>query len=106
MKFFFIFILSVFFLSNCSATTGTSLLGPIFTASKTGSIYQATLSYGSSEMLNKIKEDLEKKKIQLEIKGKNLLNKIKLNDDNSRVILTVKNEKVEILNIYETEHLP
>ena len=106
MRFFFIFTISFFFLSNCTITTSTSLLGPILTASKTGSIYQATLSYGSGEMLNKIQEDLKKKRDLLENKGKDLINKIKLDGNNSQILLTVKNEKIEILNIFETEHLP
>ena len=37
LLFFFIF------LNNC-ATSGSALLGPIFTGAKTGSIYQASLS--------------------------------------------------------------
>ena len=80
--------------------SGTSLLGPVLTASKTGSIYQTSISYGSTKMLNKIKDDLEKKK------NKNLVGKIKTNNENSQILLTVKNEKIEILNIFETEHLP
>jgi len=99
MRVFFIFFFSLFFLSNCTVS-GTSLLGPILTASKTGSIYQTSLSYGSTKMLNKIKIDLEKKK------KKSSINKIKGNNDNSQILLTVKSEKVEIFNIFEIEHLP
>ena len=43
------------FLSNCSAP-GTALLGPAFTGAKTGSVYQASLSYGTGKIVNEITE--------------------------------------------------
>ena len=46
-------ILFFFLLSNCTAP-GTALLGPIFTGAKTGSIYQASLSYGSSKIIREL----------------------------------------------------
>tara|TARA_Y100000996_G_scaffold326924_1_gene262973 strand:+ start:347 stop:646 length:300 start_codon:yes stop_codon:yes gene_type:complete len=48
-------LISIFFLTNCSAPTA-SLFGPVFTGAKTGSVYQASLSYGSNIILNEIKE--------------------------------------------------
>ena len=49
-----IILISVFFiLSNCT-TPGTALLGPAFTGAKTGSIYQASLSYGTGKVMNKL----------------------------------------------------
>ena len=42
-------------LSNCSAP-GTALLGPAFTGAKTGSVYQASLSYGTAKVMNKISD--------------------------------------------------
>ena len=50
----FIFI-SLLFLSNC-VTSPNALLGPIFTGAKTGSVYQASLSYGSNRIISKIRE--------------------------------------------------
>ena len=50
----FIFI-SLIFLSNC-ATSPTAFLGPVFTGAKTGSVYQASLSYGSNRIISKIRE--------------------------------------------------
>ena len=50
----FIFI-SLMFLSNC-ATSPTAFLGPVFTGAKTGSVYQASLSYGSNRIISKIRE--------------------------------------------------
>ena len=49
-KLLFISCLSI--LTNCSAP-GTAFLGPALTGAKTGSISQATLSYGSGKFLPK-----------------------------------------------------
>ena len=46
-------IIFFFLLSNCTAP-GTALLGPIFTGAKTGSIYQASLSYSTGKIMNEI----------------------------------------------------
>ena len=54
IKKIFIFI-SLMFLSNC-ATSPTAFLGPVFTGAKTGSVYQASLSYGSNRIISKIRE--------------------------------------------------
>ncbi len=51
----YISLISLLFLNNCSAPTA-SLFGPVLTGAKTGSIYQASLSYGSNRILNEIKE--------------------------------------------------
>ena len=42
-----------FFLADCTTPT-SALLGPIFTGAKTGSIYQASLSYGTGKVMNKL----------------------------------------------------
>ena len=41
------------FLNGC-ATSGSALLGPIFTGAKTGSIYQASVSYGTGKIMKEI----------------------------------------------------
>ncbi len=46
-------ILTLFLLNNC-VTPGSALLGPVFTAAKTGSIYQASLSYSTGKIMNEI----------------------------------------------------
>ena len=46
-------------LTNCAAP-GSAFLGPSITAVKTGSVYQAGLSYGSSHVIKKTKESLDK----------------------------------------------
>jgi len=53
-------IVLLFLLSNCTAPTA-SLFGPMMTGAKTGSIYQASLSYGSNKIFNDLKESYNKK---------------------------------------------
>ena len=48
-------LICLFFLNNCASPT-SALLGPIFTGAKTGSIHQASISYGSNKIFNQIKE--------------------------------------------------
>lgn len=46
-------IVCLIFLNGC-ATSGSALLGPIFTGAKTGSIYQASISYSTGKIINEI----------------------------------------------------
>ena len=101
-KFFLIIVLP--FLSSCSAPSNISLLGPIFTASKTGSIYQASLSYGSGEIVNKVKKDFEKRHNKLKNQSKNLIERI--NQKKPPILFTVKTQNIEISQVSEIEHLP
>ena len=48
-----IIILALLLLNNC-ATSGSALLGPIFTGAKTGSIYQASISYSTGRLMNEL----------------------------------------------------
>ena len=57
-----ILFLFLLFISACS-TPGSALLGPVFTGAKTGSAHQASLSFGTSQFINKIKDDFHKNKI-------------------------------------------
>ena len=53
-----ILILStLLFLNNCSSP-GTAFLGPIFTGAKTGSVAQASLSFGSNRVISSINKEL------------------------------------------------
>ena len=65
-KILLLFILC--FLSNCAAP-GTAFLGPTLTGAKTGSLLQASVSYGSGRIMNSIKQDInnyiEEKKIEI-----------------------------------------
>ena len=55
----FIILSLMFMVTNCAAP-GTVLLGPSITVARTGSIYQAGLSYGSGHVVKKTKETLVK----------------------------------------------
>ena len=92
-KIFFILFLFLF-LANC-APPGVALLGPALTGATTKSIARTGLSYGSSHLVKKTKEQIEKVKEtktvvyqkvgQLNKKiNKNKLNKIVLKDQNQR----------------------
>ncbi len=58
LKKIFIFY-CLFLLSNCTTPT-SAFLGPIFTGAKTGSVYQASLSYSGNRVINKFRQ-FEKK---------------------------------------------
>ena len=45
----FLIIVPIFFLGAC--TTPTAMLGPAYTLSSTGSVYQSGLTYGSNELI-------------------------------------------------------
>tara|TARA_B100000902_G_scaffold367197_1_gene389602 strand:+ start:2833 stop:3150 length:318 start_codon:yes stop_codon:yes gene_type:complete len=51
----------LFFLNNC-ASPGSAFLGPTFTGIKTGSVYQTSMSFGSNQIVQKIKESTKKTK--------------------------------------------
>ena len=55
----FILLSLLLTLINCGAPS-TALLGPSITGIRTGSVYQAGLSYGSTHVIKKTKESLEK----------------------------------------------
>tara|TARA_B100000963_G_scaffold169680_1_gene147614 strand:+ start:1168 stop:1479 length:312 start_codon:yes stop_codon:yes gene_type:complete len=48
-----IIIIFLLFLNSC-ATPGSALLGPIITGAKTGSIYQASISYSTGKIINEL----------------------------------------------------
>ena len=72
-----IFVLTTLcFLNAC--TSPTAMLGPVYTFSSTGSIYQSGLSYGSNELLEKVtgKTTIENlKDLKLEKKKENIQRK-------------------------------
>ena len=87
---FSIFILS--FLNGC--VQGTALLGPVLTGASTGSVYQASLSYGSGKIINNftgktttenIKTFLEKNKVDDSEKSDNFFEMVKKINKNSGV---------------------
>ena len=60
----FITISLLIFLTNCT-TPGTALLGPAFTGATTKSVAQASLSFGSNQVIRKIQETSKKSKKQV-----------------------------------------
>ena len=101
IKFFKFFIL-LLFLNNCSPT-GNALLSPIITGARTGSAYQASLSFGTNQMIVKIQETTKKtkretKKIAKKIEDLNL--EINSKDFYASVKnLYLKDEKIKKENI-------
>ena len=89
------FILLSLFLTliNCSVP-GTALLGPSITGVRTGSVYQAGLSYGSTHVIKITKESLNKIKKTKEIvyQKVDLLDKTLLKDQADIFFKAVKDD--------------
>ena len=105
-----IFLVScLLILGNCSAP-GTALLGPAFTGAKTGSVYQASLSYGSNRIIEelKLRETIQKiKKLETKIiKETSTLTGIDDILSQQNILLTYKIDKIEITDVVEPEPLP
>tara|TARA_B100001094_G_C17391005_1_gene421287 strand:- start:81 stop:401 length:321 start_codon:yes stop_codon:yes gene_type:complete len=58
-------IFLVLALTGCSAP-GSALLGPVFTGATTGSVSQASISFGTNQIMKKIHETSKKTKNQVE----------------------------------------
>ena len=101
LKIIFILV-SALFLSNCAAPT-SALLGPIFTGAKTGSVYQASLSYGTNRIVDKIRKGDQDNNLD---KISNFLPKLSSEDRKPFVLLAYKVSKVEISDVIEPEPLP
>jgi hypothetical protein len=95
---FFLF----FLLSNCAAPTA-SLFGPMITGAKTGSIYQASLSYGSNKIFHDFKKTIDEKKTKID-KTLQILDPTKIVIP--RILSTSTIAKVEFLDLVEPEPLP
>jgi hypothetical protein len=98
-----LFVLLLFFLLPNCASTGTALLGPLFTGAKTGSIYQASLSYGSNKVLKQFKSLNNK----VSNKKMNLIDyNVITNQVDPFILTTFAVLKVEISEVLEPEPLP
>ena len=95
IKKFFIFI-SLLSLSNC-VSSPNALLGPIFTGAKTGSVYQASLSYGSNRIISKIREFDQKQSLNKDY------NKLNISTFNSNPIIVSDYEIPRIHSIAITD---
>ena len=105
-----ILIFFLFTLNGC-ATSGTALLGQIFTGAKTGSIYQASLSYST----NKLMDDF----ITNEIYNLSIINDVGLSNKSTRslpdipytekdpkILTSYKVDKIKFSEVSEPEPLP
>ena len=97
-----LFILScILLLTNCT-TPSSAFLGPIFTGAKTGSVYQASLSYGSNRIIDKMRE-VKQNNFQ-EINS--LTSDLSTDDRIPLILVAYKVSKIEISDAIEPEPLP
>ncbi len=68
-----IIILTLFVLSNCSAP-GTALLGPAFTGATTKSLAQATVSFGTNQIVRSLHSSYKEGKDKVKKIAKKLEN--------------------------------
>ena len=107
----FLIILSLLLLNNC-ATSGTALLGPIFTGAKTGSVYQASISYGSSKIINQLKDSEiiaslnNVNDLNISNLGNNNLVNIPYTTNDPVILIAYKVDQIDFSDISEIEHLP
>ena len=89
---------------NGCATPGSALLGPIFTGAKTGSIYQASLSYGTGKIVN----DMMSPKMSIDNRKKlnKSLSKIQFSENNPISVSYYKVDNVKFTEVIEPEPLP
>lgn len=95
----FFYISCFFLIANCSVP-GTAFLGPAFTGAKTGSIYQASLSYGTGKVMDQFKES------SFFLKSDQFLSKEYSTDKDPIILISYMVDKVEISEVLEPEPLP
>ena len=96
-----ILLLSFFFLTSCVNTT-TAVISPIITGAKTGSLYQASLSYSTNKIINDLKEKKNNKKLLENEKTQ----KIPENFKKPRIFVSILLDNVVISELFEPEPLP
>ena len=94
--FFFLILLT-----NCTIS-GSAFLGPTFTGIKTGSIYQTSLSYGSSKIIEDMNIKLKEMK---KLKDKQLKS-IKKSTTDVKKLIAQKIDIIEVSEIIDEEPLP
>ena len=87
-------------LSGC--VSSTAFLGPIFTGAKTGSVYQASISYGGNKILNKAIKLEENENFKLFNKNHDKTNRYQ----EPTILLTYVVDNIEISEVSEPEPLP
>jgi len=102
-----ILIIGIFmFLSNCSTNPSTALLGPFISGVKSGSVYQASLSYGSGKALEDIKKEIKSRKENVSKKSTELVKDIKFSLISPPKSLKPKIKNIEKTELFEEEPLP
>ena len=102
-----IFIIFTLFLLNNCVTPGSALLGPVFTAAKTGSIYQASLSYSTGKIMNEINSHKNMEDNNYIYKKKNtILPDIPYVEQDPIIITNYKVSLITFSEIIEPEPLP
>ena len=97
-----LFILAcILLLTNC-ATPTSAFLGPVFTGAKTGSVYQASLSYGSNRIIDKMRKVKQNNFQEMN----SVTSDLSTNDRNPIVLIAYKVSKIEISEVKEPEPLP
>ena len=89
------------FLTNCTIS-GSAFLGPTFTGIKTGSIYQTSLSYGSSKII----EDINIKVKEMKKLRDEQLESIKKSTIDAKKLIAQKISIIEFSEIIDEEPLP
>ena len=95
----FFIIACILLLTNCSTPT-SAFLGPIFTGAKTGSVYQASLSYSTGKILDEVKQSELFLKPEQKTLNTDLINKDPV------ILLSYVVDNVEISDVSEPEPLP
>ena len=98
-----IILIFLLFLNSC-ATTGSAFLGPIITGAKTGSIYQASISYSTGKIMN----ELVSSKISSNEKGINLSKILPKKNEIQKPIIISSYKVIDITfsEVMEEEPLP
>ena len=103
----YLLIISIFFLiTNCVGSPGTAFLGPAITGVKSGSIYQASLSFGSNKALENLKKEFREKKIAIKNEGKKIVKLFNEKSKNPAILPAFNIYEVQISEIFEPEPLP
>ena len=99
-------IFTLILLNGC-ATSGSALLGPIFTGAKTGSVYQASISYSSGKIMNQLIPSETIFKNNVNFKSKNTVDSDVINVSHNPIIISsYKVDLVSFSNVIEPEPLP
>ncbi len=93
------YLLCFFLLSNCVANS-SALLGPVITGARTGSVYQATLSYGSGKIMN------EFSKISKFSRSISFPRNTTYVDKEPVILFSYAVDNIEISDVLEPEPLP